>query len=73
MKLLKASPLGRLVGPYHLIKALAQVKPEPKAAKQTKSPSLIFPASQASHSAIGTECSGGIAVFLNIIEYFIVG
>ena len=42
---------------YHLISALAQVKPDPNAARQTKSPSLIFPASQASHKAIGTDAA----------------
>ena len=30
---------------YHFNKALAQVKPLPKAAKQTKSPSFILPCS----------------------------
>ena len=42
---------------YHLNKALAQVKPLPKAARQIKSPSLIFPISHASHKAIGTEAA----------------
>ena len=39
--------------PYHLINALPQVYPLPKAAKQTKSPSFILPASHASQSEIG--------------------
>ena len=42
---------------YHLISALAQVNPLPKAAKQIKLPSLTKPFSQASHKAIGIEAA----------------
>ena len=42
---------------YQRISAEAQVNPLPKAAKQTKSPSLTFPASHASHNAIGIEAA----------------
>ena len=42
---------------YHLISADAQVNPEPKAAKQTKSPSFTKPFSQASHKAIGIDAA----------------
>ena len=42
---------------YHLIIALAQVKPLPKAAKTTVSPDFIFHCSQASVKAIGIEAA----------------
>ena len=42
---------------YHFKIALAQVKPLPKAAKTTVSPSLILPSSQASVKAIGIEAA----------------
>ncbi|MNR01287.1 hypothetical protein D3C85_1170870 [compost metagenome] len=42
---------------YHLIIALAQVNPLPKAAKTTVSPDLIFPCSQASVKAIGIDAA----------------
>lgn len=42
---------------YHLIIALPQVNPLPKAAKTTVSPVLIFPCSQASVNAIGIEAA----------------
>jgi hypothetical protein len=42
---------------YHFITALAQVKPLPKAAKTTVSPSFTLPSSQASQSAIGIEAA----------------
>ena len=42
---------------YHLIIALAQVKPLPKAAKTTVSPDLIFPCYQASVKAIGIDAA----------------
>ena len=42
---------------HQRISAEPQVNPEPKAARQTRSPSLILPASQASHSAMGTDAA----------------
>jgi hypothetical protein len=42
---------------YHFINALAQVNPLPNAARQTISPSFIFPSCHASHKAIGTEAA----------------
>ena len=42
---------------YHLIIALPQVKPLPKAASTTVSPSFTLPCSQASVRAIGIEAA----------------
>jgi len=42
---------------YHLIIALAQVNPLPKAANTSVSPSFILPNSQASVSAIGIDAA----------------
>ena len=42
---------------YHLIIALAQVNPLPKAAKTTVSPGLILPCSHASVKAIGIDAA----------------
>src|SRR5690606_10160283 len=42
---------------YHLINAEPQVKPAPKAARHTRSPSCTLPCSHASHKAIGTEAA----------------
>ena len=42
---------------YQRINAPAQVNPLPNAARQTKSPSFIFPSSHASHKAMGTEAA----------------
>src|SRR2546423_1024482 len=42
---------------YHFNNALAQVKPLPNAARQTRSPSLIFCCSQASHKAMGIDAA----------------
>ncbi len=42
---------------YHLMSALAQVKPLPKAATQIKSPFLILPCSHASDKAIGIDAA----------------
>src|SRR6266498_862862 len=42
---------------YQYNKALAHVKPLPKAARQTKSPSRSNPFSQISHRAIGIEAA----------------
>jgi len=42
---------------YHLNNALAQVNPLPNAARQTVSPSLIRPFSQASQRAMGTDAA----------------
>lgn len=44
-------------GCYHRIITLPQVKPLPKAAKTTRSPFLILPASQASVKAIGMDAA----------------
>ncbi len=44
-------------GPYHRSSALAQVKPLPKAARHTRSPSLTKPFSQASHNAMGIDAA----------------
>ena len=49
--------MGLISQYYHLIIALAQVNPLPKAAKTTVSPDLIFPFSQASVKAIGIEAA----------------
>ena len=45
------------LGAHHLNKALAHVNPLPKAARQTRSPSLILPCSQASQSAMGMDAA----------------
>ena len=42
---------------YQRIRAEPQVNPDPNAARQTRSPSLILPASQASESAMGIEAA----------------
>ena len=50
---LTRTPYARRWKHYHLIITLPQVKPLPNAARTTRSPSLIFPSSQASVRAIG--------------------
>ena len=56
---------------YHFKSALAHVKPLPKAARQTRSPSFILPISQASHNAIGIEAA--VVFPLDIVKYLLIG
>src|SRR5690554_2203709 len=52
---------------YQRIITLPQVNPLPKAANTTKSPSLIFPCSQASVQAIGTDAAVVFPYFIMLL------
>ena len=51
----------------------AQVNPLPKAARQMRSPSLIFPASQASVRAMGIEAAVVFPYFMMLLNTFSAG
>ena len=53
---------------YHLMMALAQVNPLPKAARTIVSPSFIFPCSQASVNAIGIEAAVVLPYFWMLLK-----
>ena len=53
---------------YHLIITLPQVNPLPKAANTTKSPSLIFPLSNASVKAIITDAAVVLPYFIILLK-----